>query len=441
MAITTAAQAQQPAAALALLRRMHTANVRTSLLTYNAALGALEDSGRWQQAQRLLRDMRSARVRPSLISYNLALGACAKGKGEGAGRAAMEILDELRTRRMRPDVITYSSVIAALSKGGDWVRVVGLIGAMQEAELSPNAFSFSAAIAACERAGEWEKALALFDGLRAAGALEAMDASVYHSAISAAASGATTAGMELAKSLLEQMATAGFPPDVRAYNGVLKACERAADWEGAIDTLARMKTEGLSPDTISYTCAVGALGRAREWEKALSVWTTMLSEGVAADALALHTLLRALSAASQWQTALGVFDAILHTDDADVCTTTVYAAALEACAVGAQPDRAAAYLEQMQQRGCTPSMSCYLQLASAYAAVDDWRGALATWKQAVKQSSMLKTTSGMGGSKQGGGGGPKHAAGPSAEMYKVVYEACERAGAPAQQVDLILTLL
>ena len=89
---------------------------------------------------------------------------------------------------MRPDVITYSSVIAALSKGGDWVRVVGLIGAMQEAELSPNAFSFSAAIAACERAGEWEKALALFDGLRAAGALEAMDASVYHSAISAAAS-------------------------------------------------------------------------------------------------------------------------------------------------------------------------------------------------------------------------------------------------------------
>ena len=159
------------------------------------------------------------------------------------------------------------------------MRSVGVLGAMQEADLAPNAFSFSSVIAACERAGEWEKALALFAGLRESVGVGALDASVYHAAISAAASGASTTGVELASDLLEQMRAAGFPPDQRAYNGVLKACERAADWDAAIDTLGAMKAQGISPDAISYTCAVGALGRAREWEKALALWTTALSEG------------------------------------------------------------------------------------------------------------------------------------------------------------------
>ena len=47
----------------------------------------------------------------------------------------------------------------------------------------------------------------LFEGRRQAneGGGEAIDASVYHAAISAAASGASTTGMELTRSLLAQM--------------------------------------------------------------------------------------------------------------------------------------------------------------------------------------------------------------------------------------------
>ena len=46
------------------------------------------------------------------------------------------------------------------ASGGEWERVVGLIGAMEARGSSVsdlNSFSWSAAIAACERAGEWEK--------------------------------------------------------------------------------------------------------------------------------------------------------------------------------------------------------------------------------------------------------------------------------------------
>ena len=167
-----------------------------------------------------------------------------------------------------------------------------------------------------------------------------------------------------------------------------------------------MKASGLRPDTISYTCAVGALGRAREWEKALAVWTTMLSEGVAPDGLALHTLLRALAGAGQWQTAVGVFEAILASDDADVCTTPVFCAALEACAVGGAPSKARGYMREMGARAIAPSAACYAQLAAAHAAAADWRGALEVWKGMVHQGVQ-----------------------PDAATYKSVYEALEAAGA------------
>jgi len=400
MAITTAAEAGEAATALSLLRLMRTGGARPNLLTYNGVLSALKAAGRWQQAQRVLRDMARSRVRPTLISYNLALGACAKGKGRG-GDAAMDILLEVQRKRMRPDVVTYSSVIAALSKGGDWQRVMGLLGAMEESELAPNSFSFSAAITACERAGEWEKALALFEGLHAAGG--AVDASVYHAAILAASS----AGVDRARSLMQQMEEAGIPPDVRAYNAVLRACERSADWDTAIDLLGQMKAAGVAPEAISYTSAVGALGRAREWEKALGLWTTMGVEGVAIDDLALATLLRALEGGGQWQIALDVFEAVLSSPDAGgVCTSTVFSAVLAACAAGAQADTALGYVSRMRSMGVVPSAACYHQVCAAHAAQQDWRGALAVWQDMVRQDMR-----------------------PSLETYAMVYEGCLTAGA------------
>ena len=436
MAINTAAGAHQPAAALAILRRMRTAGVRRNQLTYNAALSALEAGGRWQQALRLLRDMRRARVAPSLISYNLALGACAKAAkvssakvssakvssakvsplvSNPAADAAMELLLELQQLKLQPDVTSYSSAIAALSDAGQWERLGGLLGSTQAELLQPNGFSFSAAIAACERAGEWERLLALFAGLRKAGG--AVDRSLWNAALSAAAcapDAGTETGVDLALSLLGQMTEEGYAPDLHSYNALLKACERAADWDTAIETLSIMKSHKIVPDAISYTSAVGALGRAREWEKALSLWLTMLTDGISPDTLALRTLLRALSGAAQWPTALAVFDAVANSEDAHVCTTPVYEQALTACAVGAQPERAARYIEQMKCVGVDISSACYAQLASAHAAARDWRGALAVFKGLMADGLR-----------------------PDAPTYQAVYSACDQAGAQEEAKALL----
>ena len=455
MAFNALADANQPSIALALLRRMRdSTRAQPNLLSYNAVLRALERTGRWRPAGRLLREMRRSKIRPSLISFNLALGACAKGAKrdhgsadpssaslsvplvpaepvdeaaiweEGAdnggveaevaaeeeremddgcadaGEQAVELLYEAQRRGLKLDVVSYSSAIAALAARGEYDRVIGLIGAMQEQGVEPTAFSWTAAIRACERAGEWQKALGLFSGLRATG--DAADLPTWHAAISAAGS---SGNVELAKSFLEEMrAEPELNVTLRAFNGVLKACERAADWDGAVKLMMQMKSEGLPPDKVSYTSTIGALGRAYEWETALGLWQQMLAEGIDFDSFALHNLLRAVTLADQWEVALFIFGRALETAPS-VCTSTVFSAALEACAKGAQRDKALELLQTMGKMRVSPSPACYHYISAACAAADDWKGALSSLQDMLRVDMQ-----------------------PQDRTWQVVLAACRKAG-------------
>ena len=122
-------------------------------------------------------------------------------------------------------------------------------------------------------------------------------------------------------------------------------------------------------------------------------------EGVEVDPMALHTLLRALTAADQWKLTLHVFEQVCMSvtcpgpcpyptthpcpcpypqvvESEQVQTSSVFAAALEACAVGAQRDKALELLQQMRGLGVAPSARCYHQVAASCAAADDWKSSL-----------------------------------------------------------------
>ena len=137
------------------------------------------------------------------------------------------------------------------------------------------------------------------------------------------------------------MDEAGLRPGLRAFNGVLKACEKSVDAteaegllrmmaarcanptptptpspnpnpspkpEPSSDSLTPTLTRGVAPDAISYTSAMGALGRAGAWERALALWREMAANGLEADSKALLSAMRALLGASQWRAALTVFE-------------------------------------------------------------------------------------------------------------------------------------
>jgi pentatricopeptide repeat protein len=274
---------------------------------------------------------------------------------------------------------------------------------------------------------------------------------------------------------------------------VLKACERSADWDAAVELLARMKAEGVTPDRVSYTSAVrcaftlalaltlaitlalalalalaltltltliltltrsrrlvargclyyrrrlsgacvralwssvrprppcvwsmqvGAAGRANEWETALGLWQQLLAEGIEIDALALTTLVRALTRSSQWEAALFVFERALELAPS-VCTSGVFAAALEACEVGGQRDAALQLLQTMRERRVLVSAACYHFVCAACVAGGDWRAALSALQDMLRQEQQ-----------------------PQAETWRLVHDAC-RAAERDEEADGLIGL-
>ena len=61
--------------------------------------------------------------------------------------------------------VTYSSLIDACQKTGEWEKALGVLGAMDQAQVEPNIYTYNAALSAFEKGGEWEKALAAFESL------------------------------------------------------------------------------------------------------------------------------------------------------------------------------------------------------------------------------------------------------------------------------------
>ena len=153
------------------------------------------------------------------------------------------------------------------------------------------------------------------------------------------------------------------------------------------------------------------------------------------DALTVATLVRALTTAGEWRVALDLFEQVARASEADVeegrrrrstwrargggggasgggraagttwLTSACFAAALEASAAGADPERGRGWSGRCAACACTraPSATSYLA-KRAHANAGDWRGAVSTWQDVVREGMMVDK-----------------------RMWEVVYAACRKA--------------
>ena len=138
-----------------------------------------------------------------------------------------------------------------------------------------------------------------------------------------------------AQELLVEMREAGLVPGLKSYNTVLAVCQRAGEWECALEVLAEMKrgktkqrrelsrggaasaaavaASGLeapvpSPDLISFNTAMGACGRARRWEEALRLLEELRGFGFSPDMVSYNTAAAACARVEKWDLALEVIN-------------------------------------------------------------------------------------------------------------------------------------
>ena len=147
----------------------------------------------------------------------------------------------------------------------------------------------TAAIARLKRAGEWELALVLlFRGAK-------RDVVAFTAAATVCAQAWVWAG---AIALLEELQSAGIPPDRAFWNSVGAACSSAGKWRHALWLiLDAPRAASLWPDAVAVSVAVTACKRGTQWEKALE----LLGEGASAGVHAYSSAIAACGAAFAWE--------------------------------------------------------------------------------------------------------------------------------------------
>ncbi|CAJ1340566.1 unnamed protein product [Effrenium voratum] len=139
--------------------------------------------------------------------------------------------------RAVPDAVSFLGTIRAGEKRGVWrMTALGLLKAMDTAEVSPDARTFNAAIACCEPRGHWQ----------------------------------------LASHLLEAMTESQLQPNATTRTSMMIACCKA-HWPLALHFLNM--AEGAAEDEVrSWNAALGACARARQWQMAFHLFNVSASD-------------------------------------------------------------------------------------------------------------------------------------------------------------------
>ena len=69
--------------------------------------------------------------------------------------------------------------------------------------------------------------------------------------------------------------SAGVEPNVHAYTSLMSLCQKAGEWQRAMDIFRRMETADIKADVVAYNSAIAACAKGLDWEQAWAVFASM----------------------------------------------------------------------------------------------------------------------------------------------------------------------
>ena len=115
-----------------------------TVVSFNAALGALESVCLWQKTLHLLSVLHEERLQESVVTYLTAISAC--GKGERWQSASHLLYEAVQNRGQVVEV--YNAAITAFDRCQQWERALALFGQVKDMNLM-DVVSVNAALSAC----------------------------------------------------------------------------------------------------------------------------------------------------------------------------------------------------------------------------------------------------------------------------------------------------
>jgi pentatricopeptide repeat domain-containing protein 1 len=182
-----------------------------------------------------------------------------------------------------------------------------------------------------------------------------------------------------------------LPRSVITYSALISACEKAGQWETALELFGRMTAEGCVPNVITYNSLITACGQVRApgprlrpgragtcGRGAAAPATGRLALGFGVSAQALNS--KALKPGARAGRAEGAALQNRPRPPAPQLTPRARTLAPAPPRQGAQWEHAADIFSRMQRSGCRPDVVTYTALIGAYERGGEWLRALEAFR-------------------------------------------------------------
>ncbi|CAK9064176.1 unnamed protein product [Durusdinium trenchii] len=324
-----------------LFQLLRSDGVLVSTVPFNAVASACEKAAEWENALHLVIQVDLMRLQRSIITYGSGISACEKSLEEWGW--SLHLLAELLTRSLQGNLVVHNAAISACEKGAQWQHALRLLSTFNDRDLESDLMSFNALISSCEKAQQWQAALHL---LRLIPLMRLQRSIItYSSAISACQK---ASGWERALLLVAELTAVQLPGNAIAYNAALTSCEMGSQSVQALLLLKRLEETQVEADDFAYAAALRTLGRCEDWRSAAALFATLPTAGGAAFSAEVrrNALLSAYEKSAVWLQALKLMAAVPALGDrfAISAASSTYAdghawpAALQV-AEGMEPDR------------------------------------------------------------------------------------------------------
>lgn len=312
---------------------------------YTAAIRALADCGRAEEAEQVLVDAEWVGVEPSPQLYDPLFRAYAVTQRRDD---ILPLLDRMQRLGTPPDMRSHCAAASALLQVNEPVLALDAIQRAAAAGLEPSPASLALSARAFVASGQWKQGLLLLRTLHRHG--HHAQATTYTGVIRGASKAHS---WPVVVELLEALAGADEGTRSRAFDQAFAALAGTDRHDAAQQLLALMRSQGVPARRNHIVTAMRTCGQGGLWRRALLLMDRAIADGVPAHPDMPDAALRACARAGEVDRALVLIRELPSMGL--TATQESYAHAIRACTPTADASRARELLREMMAAEAPPA--------------------------------------------------------------------------------------
>ncbi|XP_062223175.1 pentatricopeptide repeat-containing protein At5g62370 [Phragmites australis] len=354
------------------LRQMIEAGLSPDEVIYTSLLNGYSVMGRTRSACRIFDEMLERGLQPGSHAYGALINGLIK---ENKIRKALHYLERMLAEGFATQTVIYTMLINQFFRKGEISLGLDLVDLMMKNHIEPDLITYGALITGiCRNIDRRDMRPSLAIKLKEARHM--LFTLLPHITVGTrkgkqeSKNMSTEEKLQLAQSIIQDLAESGMMPDLHIYNGMLNGLCRANKMDDAYSLLLLMDQAGVLPNHVTHTILMNNHLRLDESNRAIQLFNSLNADGHVFDKITYNTFIKGLSLAGRTNEALSFF--LMMQKRGFVPSKAAYDKLMELLLAEESTNLALKLFEDMFSHGYIPRYSNYTSLLLILAKDNRW---------------------------------------------------------------------